>query len=310
MGINGETEAVFNAGGSIKFFNINAARPFGSNETICRQTLVSLLYSTGVNTIYLNTKYKFTAKERDAETGYDYFGARYYDSRIGRWLQVDPLAEKYFGWSPYNYTLNNPIRYFDPNGMWLDENNELNLGDDGKFFAEKPKRKSSSQNVNSGGESRKSSTPTFVLSLSSSLATLFGYNGSIGLAYNPGQSQMYGFIRHGFSAGISASASIGLTVLDQDIESTRGSGSGLKIAPEKNTTEVEGGFSFIGGALVFDSKEKGQELLGFSVQAGRGPGGVIYNETFQSYETKTFNLSIENINKIINPLPKPLLYYK
>jgi RHS repeat-associated protein len=65
-----------------------------------------------------NEKYKFTGKERDVETGYDYFGARYYDSRIGRWLSVDPLAEKYPSWSPYNYTLNNPIKNFDPNGEW------------------------------------------------------------------------------------------------------------------------------------------------------------------------------------------------
>jgi hypothetical protein len=35
-----------------------------------------------------NEKYKFTGKERDDETNYDYFGARYYDSRIGRWLGV------------------------------------------------------------------------------------------------------------------------------------------------------------------------------------------------------------------------------
>ena len=70
---------------------------------------------------YLNAKYKFTGKERDVETGYDYFGARYYDSRIGRWMQVDPLAEKYFGWSPYNYTLNNPLKFYDPDGRfpWL-----------------------------------------------------------------------------------------------------------------------------------------------------------------------------------------------
>jgi len=37
-----------------------------------------------------DNKYKFTSKERDTETGYDYFGARCYDSRIGRWLSVDP----------------------------------------------------------------------------------------------------------------------------------------------------------------------------------------------------------------------------
>ena len=62
-------------------------------------------------------KYKFTGKERDVETGYDYFGARYYDSRIGRWLQIDPLIDKYPGISPYIYTLNNPLIFIDPNGQ-------------------------------------------------------------------------------------------------------------------------------------------------------------------------------------------------
>jgi RHS repeat-associated protein len=68
---------------------------------------------------FANDKYKFTGKERDVETGYDYFGARYYDSRIGRWLQVDPLADKYPGWSPYNYTLNNPLKFIDPDGNYV-----------------------------------------------------------------------------------------------------------------------------------------------------------------------------------------------
>ena len=63
-----------------------------------------------------NSIYKFTDKERDDETQYDYFGARFYDSRIGRWRSVDPLADKYAGWSPYNYTLNNPLKYTDPHG--------------------------------------------------------------------------------------------------------------------------------------------------------------------------------------------------
>jgi RHS repeat-associated protein len=73
--------------------------------------------------IYYGTqaKYKFTGKERDTETSYDYFGARYYDSRIARWLQVDPLAEKYPGWSTYNYTKNNPLRIIDPNGSELSD---------------------------------------------------------------------------------------------------------------------------------------------------------------------------------------------
>ncbi|HLN34652.1 MAG TPA: RHS repeat-associated core domain-containing protein [Nitrososphaeraceae archaeon] len=61
-------------------------------------------------------KYKFTQKERDTETNLDYFGARYYDSEIGRWLSPDPLADKYPGWSPYNYCLNNPVNLVDPDG--------------------------------------------------------------------------------------------------------------------------------------------------------------------------------------------------
>ena len=64
----------------------------------------------------VDDKYKFTGKERDKESNLDYFGARYYDSEIGRWLSVDPLAAKYPGWSPYNYCMNNPLGLVDPNG--------------------------------------------------------------------------------------------------------------------------------------------------------------------------------------------------
>jgi len=64
-----------------------------------------------------NEKYKFTGKERDKETNYDYFGARLYDSELGRWLQVDPMTEKRFGITPYNYCQNNPLTRIDPNGL-------------------------------------------------------------------------------------------------------------------------------------------------------------------------------------------------
>ncbi len=55
-----------------------------------------------------SSRYKFNGKELDQETGLYYYGARYYNPSISRWLSVDPLAEKYTSFSPYNFTLNNP----------------------------------------------------------------------------------------------------------------------------------------------------------------------------------------------------------
>ncbi|WP_223810786.1 RHS repeat-associated core domain-containing protein [Flavobacterium baculatum] len=45
-----------------------------------------------------------------------YYGARYYDPRISIFVSVDPLAEKYSNYTPYNYTLNNPVNLIDPDG--------------------------------------------------------------------------------------------------------------------------------------------------------------------------------------------------
>jgi RHS repeat-associated protein len=68
------------------------------------------------NAGFSDARYKYTEKERDGETGYDYFGARYYDARVGRWMSVDPLAVKYPEWEPYTYCFDKPSGNRDLDG--------------------------------------------------------------------------------------------------------------------------------------------------------------------------------------------------
>jgi len=71
----------------------------------------------------LGTEHRFTEKERDTETGNDYFGARYYASSMGRFMSPDPLyLEMHRLADPqrlniYAYGRNNPLLYFDPTGL-------------------------------------------------------------------------------------------------------------------------------------------------------------------------------------------------
>ena len=60
--------------------------------------------------------YKFNGKQFDEEIGLYYYGARYMNPMASIWYGVDPLAEKYPNVNGYCYTMDNPIKYLDPNG--------------------------------------------------------------------------------------------------------------------------------------------------------------------------------------------------
>ena len=69
--------------------------------------------------------FTFTGKERDSETGFSYFGARYYDSDLMTgWLSVDPMADKYPSLSPYAYCGWNPVKLVDPDGEEIAMNDD------------------------------------------------------------------------------------------------------------------------------------------------------------------------------------------
>ncbi|UZT99848.1 DUF6443 domain-containing protein [Chryseobacterium fluminis] len=98
----------FNNGNSAEVLEENNYYPFG-------------LKHEGYNALAGNPayKYQYNGKELQQETGWNDYGARFYMPDVGRWGVVDPLAEMYRRYSPYNYTVNNPINFTDPDGRWV-----------------------------------------------------------------------------------------------------------------------------------------------------------------------------------------------
>lgn len=81
--------------------------PFGT-----RIDLDSLAYDQ-------SNRYRFNGKEEQVtgNIGLTDYGARFYDCILPRWTTPDPLAEKYYGISPYAFCNNNPVNFVDPDGM-------------------------------------------------------------------------------------------------------------------------------------------------------------------------------------------------
>ena len=63
-----------------------------------------------------DSPYRFNGKELDQETGLAYYGARYYDNKVGVWMSVDPpLVTETL--DSYVFTGSNPVLFIDPDGQ-------------------------------------------------------------------------------------------------------------------------------------------------------------------------------------------------
>jgi RHS repeat-associated protein len=98
--------------------------PFGEEISVLSTNYGSRLAIPGyTSTILDGPTQKFTAKERDTESGLDYFGARYFSGAQGRFTSVDPSRQSIDlanpqTWNRYSYGLNSPLNYVDRNGLW------------------------------------------------------------------------------------------------------------------------------------------------------------------------------------------------
>jgi len=99
---------------NIKYFH---ADRLGSNRLTTNpeneQTTIFLSLPFGQTLVDEGITHSYTGKEQDKNSNLHYFRARYYDSTLGKFTKVDPIASN----PSYAYAVNNPITFIDPSGM-------------------------------------------------------------------------------------------------------------------------------------------------------------------------------------------------
>ncbi len=136
---NGRHLATYNNGTTYftegDWLGTERARVLASGELV--ETCTSLPFGDALecNGSADPSPHHLTGKERDTESGLDYFGARYYANALGIFVTPDPVMNSARpanpqSWNRYSYVANNPLRFRDPAGLWQWDNSKCGANED------------------------------------------------------------------------------------------------------------------------------------------------------------------------------------
>ncbi|QTY28290.1 RHS repeat-associated core domain-containing protein [Flavobacterium sp. CS20] len=221
-----------------------------------------------------NTRYKYNGKEFDQETGNYYYGARYYNPKTSLWLSVDPLTEKYPEWSPYNYTMNNPIRYTDPTGMAPEQSDWIpKVNEDGStsYIAEK-------------GDN------------ASTLASQYDLDQDVA-------DNLYSTMENGEISGSNVKVATGSEVMKLDLSSPEGKSSQRRFDHflfARDHTSSEGGWAFL--STDYYSNTQYKDVMSGWAKMNVGDDSFSVNYAIPLYRSATFDKSSTATALGISPL--------
>jgi RHS repeat-associated protein len=274
------------------------------------------LNGTGVVNGFQN-RWELQGKEKESTFNLNRvnFGARHYNATLGRFLSSDALSEKYYGHSPYNFSLNNPIRFIDPDG-----NSPLDIvirgtdekewrvktaGEDIVFNAPFALKNNASLDIGAGNID----PGRFAVGFTAEGSVSFGAGlvGGVGVelstvqftdktygGYNYVYAGMQGNMSLGIQAAVSADVAGGVTIAynnsDLPIKPIDYAGPSISVG-------VSAGAKFLAGggvsAKYFDmrgSAKTGWQGVSMSVSTGVGVGGNLGSVTGSISNTSMVNV--------------------